>query len=80
MLKIENGVPIPPLIQALNHSKGHGSILRQLKPGQSVVLPITNRAAAVYYGRLRKWRPGAVFVGRKVENGYRIWCESDTFA
>lgn len=79
-MKIENGVPIPPSRQGagMTASKGYGRGVRSLQPGQSILLPITAKAAQTYMMRARRRIPTARYTSRTVEGGVRIWRLAET--
>lgn len=67
--KIETGIPLPPRY----HNKGWSALLRQLKPGQSVLLPGVSIQTAT---QLRKQIGGTKeqFTSRTIKGeGTRVW-------
>jgi len=73
-LKIEDGVPLPTDLR--KRTTGITAVMRQMKPGQSVLLPqyrtTLNAGAARMAARLLG-PEGFQFTMRTVEGGVRVW-------
>jgi len=72
-IKIERGIPIP----GTPVNRGYSALLRQLKVGESVLLPTSNQTVRqlVYQISRSKRHPCSFeFTGRKVDGGHtRVW-------
>jgi hypothetical protein len=62
--KIEKNIPVPPA-----RGKGYAQVLRSLKKGESVVLPIKEGASQLAHSNIGKGN----YSCRKVKDGFRIW-------
>lgn len=66
--KIEKGIEIP---NRSGGGLGYGEVLRKLKPGESVLLPIKSHSGAWTAGKYHIGK--GKFVVRKDGDGHRIW-------
>jgi hypothetical protein len=72
MFKIESGVPVP---RRATNSKGYTAAVRALRPGQSVLLPITPSHAGYILSYLAAGKEivRGEFTSRREGEGARIW-------
>ncbi len=74
-LKVERGVPIPRTRRIGKKSEAR-TILDNLEPGDSVLIPRAHHSPAavhVMVRAVRKANPGRSYTSRQAEGGMRVW-------
>ena len=69
-LKIEKGIPLPA--KSLGGGRGFQKILKEMKAGDSVVLPTSGYANA-WSAAANALGSGNFMVRREADKGFRVW-------